>query len=436
MKQLAIVLLVGVLALGYAFRAKLMPYAPAWVVAYVEPAPQSAAAEGAGKPEAKAGRRGGSSSGPTAVTVAVAKAGSLPVTRTTIGTVVPVNVTALSSEVSGTVAAVLVKDGATVAKGDLLARLDDRTIRAALAKDAAQISKDRATVIDAQMSYDRAAALVNRGAGTVQASDDAQTALRVAQGTLAVDQAAEGADKVALSLTEVRAPFDGRLGAVLLSQGAYVSPGTTLVKITQMKPVLAQFSLAETDLALLRQAQAAGVLKATVTPVLQPGSMGGKTGAAGISGPVEFIDSAVDAASATITLRANLANEDGALWPGQTINVTLDAGTTPELVLVPSVAVAPHSDGSTVFVVKDDNTVELRKVTVALRQGDLAGLSAGVTAGEKVVTEGQATLLQGAPVKVITKAEAGASAPPAPGKPAKPGQAEASDSVAPVATKS
>ncbi|TMV42224.1 efflux RND transporter periplasmic adaptor subunit, partial [Thioclava sp. BHET1] len=117
--------------------------------------------------------------------------------------------------------------------------------------------------------------------------------------------------------------------------------------------------------------------------------------------PVVFIDSQVTAGSATVTLRADVQNSDLAYWPGQTINVTVEAGQTAPLVLVPNVAVMPQQNGALVYVAGADGTAEARKVTVALREGDLAGISTGLKPGEKVVTEGQGQLHGGAKLKIM-----------------------------------
>jgi membrane fusion protein, multidrug efflux system len=429
MKQVAVVVIVAVLAAGYFFRVQLVPYAPAWSLPYiasldpalVKPAAGTAAQGADAGAKAASGKRGAGA--PVAVNVAAASSGTLPVQRSTIGAIVAAASTQLSNQIAGTVAQVLVADGAAVKKGDLLVKLDDRTITAQIAKDQAQIAKDQATVDDAQASYDRTKHLVDTGVTAAQIGDDALAAVKVAQGTLAVDQATYAMDQVQLGNTEVRAPFDGRLGAVQFSLGAFVPTGTALVRITQMKPVLVQFSLPESDLALLRQTATAGTLTVSVSAVLGPDAV-----APVATGPVTFIDNTVDPASATVTLRAALANADEVLWPGQPVNVTVQAGTTGPLVLVPNVAVMPHADGSVVYVVKADNTVEQRSVTVALRKGDIAGLSAGLKAGEQVIVEGQAAVLPGAAVKV--------TAPKAKADPSKQGQAELDPATAGGATKS
>lgn len=386
MKQFAVVIVVAVLAAGYFLRDRLAPLAPAWAQPYI-----SAAATPAKATAAAGGKRG---SGPVAVKVVAAATGTLPVLRTTIGAVVPVASTQLAPQISGTLAQILVKDGATVKQGDLLVKLDDSTIKAQIAKDEAQIAKDQATLDDAQSTYARTKHLVDTGVSAAQAGDDALTAVKVAQGTLSVDMAAHAADEVSLRDTEIRAPFDGRLGAVQYSLGAFVQAGSALVRITQMKPMLVQFSLAVDDLPLLRTTYDAGTLTAAVTPV-------GDTSGKPETGAVTFIDNAVDASTATVTLRASLPNDDGRLWPGQPVSVSLQAGATQPLVLVPNVAVMPTDKGEVAYVVTADNKIDQRMVKVALRVGDQAGIASGLKAGDRVVVEGQAAIFPGATVKVV-----------------------------------
>lgn len=431
MKKYALLVVLAVVAAGYFYRRELVAVSPAWVktaVAKIDPslaAGASGAKAGAG---AAAQGQGGHHAGPVAVNVAVAKAGTLPVLRSALGTVTATQSTALSPETAGTIAKVLVADGAEVKAGDLLVQLDDRAIRAQIAKDKAQIDKDQATLDNAQSTYTRTQHLVQTGVSTAQSGDDALAAVKVAQGTLAVDKAAYAVDQVTLANTQIRAPFDGKVGAVQFSTGAFVPAGTKILQIIKMKPVLVQFSLPVEDLPLLRRTQKARVLTVTVSPELSDAASGPQA-----KGAVTFIDNAVDPASATVTLRASLANDDEMLWPDQPVNVTVQAGTTGELVLVPGVAVMPHVNGSAVFVVTDKGTVESRTVQVALRENGLAGISSGLKAGDRVVTEGQAALTNGAAIRIVPpKAEAGAAG--AAGN--KHGQADLSASGAAAVSKS
>lgn len=351
------------------------------------------------------GRAGGSDRGAgkaVTVTATAAVAGALPIRQDTIGRVVPVALTALSSPAAGIIAEITVADGATVKKGALIARLDDRAIRGAIQRDNAQIAKDQAALAAVQATYERTQSLVGSGTATKQAGDDARAAVDEAEATLNVDRALLSSDQVALDNTEIRVPFDGQLGAFHVSVGAYVGPGTAIVSLTQMQPVLVEIALPETTLDQARQALAAGTLTVSVRPVLAP------EGQPALTGPIIFIDNSVDPASATFTLRARLANDGGALWPGQSLAVGVTFGERDGLVLVPGVAVMPRADGTVAYVVKSDGTAQMRTVTVAMRDGTTAGISAGLAAGDMVVTEGQQSLADGTRVTVANPPAASA----------------------------
>jgi len=330
---------------------------------------------------------------PRASVIAVpAKPGSLPILRRTIGSAVPLLSTAVSSPISGNIAEIVAKDGQHVGKGELLARLDDRSIKANIERDKALLAKDQATLGDAIATHDRAQSLAKEGADSKQQNDDTLAALKVAQAAVDADKANLAADQVLLSQTEIRAPFAGMLSAYQLSPGAFVAPGSTVVTLTQMKPLYAEFTLPETDLALARSSKVAGKLSMEVTPMLVSDN------SAAASGPIIFIDNAIDMASATFKLRALLTNDQEQFWPGQSLNVLVDAGKVDGLVLVPLIAVQSRSDGAICYVVKPDHTIEVRRVDVALRVGDEAGIIRGLAAGELVVTEGQSSLEDGTPV--------------------------------------
>lgn len=375
-------------------RTTIVAHIPGW-----NSAPQTSSA-------ASASRHGGQRDGQgtarsSAVTTAVAKSGSLPVVRQTIGTVVAVNSAALASPAAGIVAQVVASDGAQVKAGDLLVQLDDRTIKANIQRDQALLVKDQAAMDEANATLKRVETLSQSGADTQQQYGDAQAAAKQAAAAVAVDNANLAADNVALSNTEIRASFDGKLGAILVSPGAYVAAGADVVVLTQMKPVFAEFTLPEQDLDLVRAAMDSKQLTANVTTTL-----GTNTDKA-VTGDVVFIDNAVDPASGTFKMRARFANETENLWPGQSLNVTVNAGSQNNVVIVPTVAVQPHSGGFITFVVKDDKTVEMRTVVPALSVDDKTGISSGLQDGEQVVIEGQAGLVNGAHVETSTSGSKG-----------------------------
>ncbi|WP_062112792.1 efflux RND transporter periplasmic adaptor subunit [Aureimonas sp. AU40] len=379
-------LLVAVGAVSYMERDRLAPYAPPALAALMK-----GSDTGAAKGDGASGKRGGRGNGaPVAVDVAVATKGALPVLRETIGTILPVASTVMTSETTGTVAAIAVPDGAAVKRGDLLVSLDDRTAKAQIAKDQAAIDRDQVTLDQANRNLSRAQSLVKSGAYNTQQGEDAQSATYSAQAVLNVDRAALAADEVALAKLQITAPFDGRLGAFSVSTGALVTPGTAMVLLTQSSPVYAAFTLPQEDLSLLQESLSAGSLGVS----LRPAGARGET----MEGKVAFIDNAVVAASGSVALRAVIDNPQGKLVSGQSISATVKAGERDDLVLVPTVAVQPRQDGSVVYVVKDDDTVTIRKVDVAFRVGETAGLTQGLEPGERVVTEGQGALSEGSKV--------------------------------------
>lgn len=365
----------------------LAPYMPALI------ADRVASATGGSPQREESGHKGGGGQSVTVVTAA-AKAGSLPIVRKTIGAIVPIASTDVNSPVSGTVTQVLVKDGDVVKAGDLLVQLDDRTIRANIQRDTAALAKDQAALDDANTTLQRVKSLIDSGANTRQQYDDAVSAVKQAEAAIAVDKANIEADGVALTQTQIRAPFDGRLGVVIPSIGAYLAAGTNVSTLTQMQPVYAEFTLPETDLDLARSALAEKALTVKLITIRSNGK--GQT----VSGPIVFIDNAVDPASGTFRMRALLANDAQVLWPGQSVDVEVNAGARDNLVLVPTVAVQPQGDASVAYVVKPDKTIEVRKVDVAFNVGDTTGVSTGLNDGDIVVVEGQASLGEGSHVTI------------------------------------
>ena len=340
------------------------------------------------------GQGGGKrSGGPIVVAVAKAVIGSMPIARQSIGTVVPLASTNLTGAVTGSLAEVKVSDGASVKKGDLIAVLDGRILRATIAKDEAVLAKDQTNLDNVNLNLKRTTNLVAKGFTSTQVGDDATALAKNAQQLVNVDEAILAADQVALSLTEIRAPFDGKLGTILLSPGAFIGTNSVVTTITQMDPVYAEFILPDGDAELMRKAFAEGALSVSVIPQTNKS-------AKPITGPIVFLDAAIDAASGTLKMRAKLPNSDSSLLIGQGLNVSVMAGTVDNLILVPTVAVTPTASGDAVYVVKDDSTIDVRAVQIALRGDKMIGLSKGLQAGEQVVVEGQVNLSAGTPVKI------------------------------------
>ena len=332
------------------------------------------------------------------IVAATASTADFPIRRYAIGFVSSPAVVSINPRVSSQIVSIAVKDGQMVKAGDVLFTLDDRALKAQLAKDQATLAKDQALLASSQADLQRAKDLVAKQAGTQQTYDQAAAAQKAAAATVEADKATIDADNVQLGFATITAPISGRLGAVNTAIGNLVntsngnsSTSTPLVTITQMDPLQVNFNLPESDLALLHKALAHPEDGAvTLTKDGDPTPIG--------KGTLDFVDSSVDTASGTIATRASLPNPDLSLWPGQYVNVIVNAGTMPQMTSVPTVAVQPSQKGPFVYVVKPDNTVEMRPVQVALTEGDNSAISQGLKSGERVVVEGQTRLKNGAAV--------------------------------------
>lgn len=339
-----------------------------------------------------------------AIVAATASTADFPIRRYAIGSISSPAVVEVSARISSQVVSIAVKDGQMVKAGDLLFSLDDRALKAEVDRDKATLAKDQAMQVSAEADLKRAKDLVAKQAGTQQTYDQALAAEKSAEATVAADQAQLDADTVQLGFAMITAPISGRLGAVNVAVGDLVGTSTgsatPLVTITQVDPLRVTFNLPESDFALLQKALAAPRPDAvTLHRDGDPQPIG--------KGTLDFLDSSVDTASGTIAARASVPNPDLTLWPGQYVDVVLDAGVMPRMTSVPTVAVQSGQKGRYVFVIKPDNTVELRQVTVALTEGDNSAVSDGLKAGERVVVEGQTRLTSGTPVREASAAPAG-----------------------------
>lgn len=332
---------------------------------------------------------------PVAIVTAVAEQADMPVRKRAIGFVETPASVVVKSRIDSQILAQHVTDGQFVKKGDLLFTLDDRDIKAQIDKDEAAIARDEATHKRAEGDLARYQQLLAKNAGTQASVDQATADERSSAATILSDKATLEADKLKLGYTKIAAPIDGRVGAVQVTPGNLVaanSAGTGLVTITQMKPLRVTFTLPERDLSVLQGALAAG----KPVPVMAKVPDAGKDAA---KGTLNFVDSSVDMNSGTITAKALFGNDDLALWPGQYVDVEIAADTLNDVTVVPSVAVQTGQKGSYVYVVKADQTVELRQVKVALGDGDRMALSEGVRPGERVVVDGQLRLKEGTKVR-------------------------------------
>jgi multidrug efflux system membrane fusion protein len=329
-----------------------------------------------------------------AVYTALATQKTVPNTQTYVGSVEPIAQVAIRPRIDGVIVEQPIEEGQTVKAGDLLFRLDDKSIQAAIAKDQAAIAKDQATLDQAKADLARAQTLLGHGDTTAQQVQQQQAAVEVAAAGVAGDEAQLQSDQIQLGYTSITAPISGRIGAIGVSQGALVhaSDATALVTVTEMAPVRVSFDVPQRDLAAFRAALA-GKTPPQVT------ALDAATSKSIATGTLVFIDSNVDASSGTVTLKGQFDNTDAALWPGSYVKVQAQLSADETATTVPTSAVQLNGDQSFVFLVQPNSTVTRRTVVVSRTVGDTAVIASGVAPGDHVVVEGQLRLIEGSRIK-------------------------------------
>ncbi len=333
---------------------------------------------------------------PAPVVVAVVEQKAVPIEIHAIGNVVATSVVEVRARVGGELKAVHFREGDTVRKGELLFAIDPRPYEAALAAAEARLARDQALAKNAHDDVRRYGELIQKEYVTREQYDRSVAVAAAADAVLAVDAAAVRSARLDLGFCSIAAPIAGRAGSVLVHPGNLVEANgdDPMVILRRTRPVFVSFAVPEPSLPEIRRRRSVGPLAVRATPQ-------GKEESAR-EGVLTFIDNSVSLATGTIELKATFANEDDALWPGQFVDVVLTLATEEDAVVVPSRAVQNGQQGSYVFVVKEDFTVESRPVEVSRTLGPDTVLTGGVIRGERVVTEGQLRLTPG--VKVVVKA--------------------------------
>jgi multidrug efflux system membrane fusion protein len=317
----------------------------------------------------------------------------MPVRIDAIGTVQTIASVAVKSRIDAQIAAVKVQDGQYVKKGDVLFELDSRAAEAQMRQMEAQVARDKAQLANAQRDVQRFAPLVQKDFVSRQQYDTAVTAASALEASVKADQAALDNAKVLLSYYTITAPMDGRLGMVTAKAGNNVKANDVpFLTINQVKPIYANFSVAERELPAIRAAMAAG-------PVTVRAVAAGDKGAP-VEGKLAFFDNAVDVATGTIALRAIFENADERLWPGEFVNISMTLSVDPDALVIPQAAVQIGQASPYVFVVKPDNTAEARKVTVSRSMDGKSVIAGGLEPGDRVVIDGQLRLSNGSRVEI------------------------------------
>jgi multidrug efflux system membrane fusion protein len=346
------------------------------------------------------------SGGPMPVGTATVAKGDMPVTLNGLGTVTPLAVVTVQTQISGQLTEVAFNEGQIVQKGQFLAQIDPRPYQVALEQTQAQLAKDQATLANDRANLARYDKLVAQNSIAVQTRDTQAAQVRQDIATVAADKAAIDAQNLNLTYCHIISPVSGRVGLRQVDAGNYVTPtnlANGIVVITQIQPISTIFTLPEDS---LRQ-----VLQRTHTGARLTAIAFDRTGTTRLdSGTLETIDNQIDTTTGTVKLRAIFPNPDQILFPNQFVNVQLLVNTLRDADIVPLAAVQRGEPGTFVYVVKPDNTVTAQAITLGPDDSRNVAVTKGLQPGERVVVDGADRLKDGAKVKLVAAPAAGAAA--------------------------
>src|SRR5580658_4470226 len=328
------------------------------------------------------------------VTVVKATAQDVPKYLDEIGRNAAFESVTVTPQVGGRIVERHVQDGENLKKGQLLFVIDPRPYKAQLDAAQASLAQAKAALELAKIQFARDEEVIGERAISKQDYDTKKNAVDVDQALVEAAQAAVETANLNFEYCYIHSPIDGRAGARLVDVGNVVQANaTSLLSIQRLDPIYANFTVTESDLPEVQKQMAGGSLKAIVR-------LSSDLEGAARAGRVQFLDNAVQNGTGTVNLRATVSNLDRHFWPGQFVFVNVVAATEKAAVLIPDQAAQISQKGPFVYVVKADDTAELRPITLGQRQGEDVVVTSGLTADERVVLAGQMTVRPGGKVRV------------------------------------
>jgi membrane fusion protein, multidrug efflux system len=333
---------------------------------------------------------------PPLVSVAKAQARDVPVYLDEIGKSNAFESVTVTPQVAGRIVQRQFQDGAELAKGQLLFVIDPRPYQAQLDSAKGALAQAKAALELAKVEFARSSELFNSKVIAKQDYDSKKSTVEVDQAQVESAEAALETAQLNLEYCYIHSPIQGRAGARLVDIGNVVQANTTaLLLIQRLDPIYADFTITERDLPNVKREMARGTLKTLVRVPSDPEEHSRY-------GKLTFLDNNVQNGTGTVSLRATMPNPDHHFWPGQFVNVRLVLATHKAAVLIPNQATQLSQKGPFVYVVKPDNTADLRLVTLGQRQGDDIVVTQGVAPGENVILAGQMTVVPNSKVRVDT----------------------------------
>ncbi|AOW45869.1 efflux RND transporter periplasmic adaptor subunit [Acetobacter ascendens] len=329
------------------------------------------------------------------VAVQTVHSGAMPVVFTELGTVIPITNVTVQTRVEGYLMNVLFTEGQHVHKGDLLALIDTRPYEVQLAQYEGQLAADKAQLAQARVDSARYQRLIRQDSIDAKTAKDQQFVVQQLEGTVKSDQALVDNQKLQITYCHIIAPVDGRIGIRAVDKGNYVTAGQSggLAILTQMQPISVIFTLPQDQLP-----EVAEELRTQKSLPVEAWNSSNTQKIA--DGTVSTLDSEIDTSTGTVRLRAIFPNTDEHLFPNQFVNARLLVKTLNNVLLLPTTAVQTGPTGLFVYVVKADNTVEVRPVTTGTSDGTNIVVSTGLKDGDKVVTDGTDHLRAGIKVTI------------------------------------
>ena len=333
--------------------------------------------------------------GPRSVSVATAQVQKqdVPVYLSGLGAVTAFNTANIKSRVDGQIMKVNVQEGQNVREGELLLEIDSRPFQVQLDQMQAQLFRDQAQLHDAQLNLERYTALIPSGSIAQQQVDTQKALVDQLQGTVRTDQAQIDNAKLQIVYCHITAPFSGRVGLRQVDPGniVHASDANPMLILTQLQPIAVIFTLPEDVLPTVSKRMKQGTLEVDAF------SRDDQTKLA--SGKLLTIDNQIDPTTGTAKLKAVFSNSDNQLWPNQFVNADLLLETRKNSTVVPTAAILRGPQGTFVYAVGPDKTVQDRAVTVSLTQGDTTVITSGLNPGDIVVTDGQDKLQRGSRIE-------------------------------------
>jgi multidrug efflux system membrane fusion protein len=329
------------------------------------------------------------------VVAGVAQQKDVPIFLDGLGTIQALNTVAVRARVDGQLEKLAIKEGEEVKEGDLIAQLDPAPFQAALDQALAKQRSDEVQLANARTDLQRYSELVQKKVIAQQQYDTQKALVAQLDATVKNDQAAVTSARVQLEYTRITSPIAGRTGIRIVDVGniVHASDQTGIAIITQLRPIALIFTLPEQSLPEIHRRDESGeTLEVLAVSRDNKTTLG--------TGKLTVIDNQIDTTTGTIRLKAEFPNEDNALWPGQFVNARLLLTTRKGGVVVPAAAVQRGPDGSYVYVIMEDSTVQMWPVVVGQTENNEALIDSGLAGGEKIVVDGQYKLQPGATVKL------------------------------------